>query len=313
MTPVTTSPADAIAARVHEARSRLAPIASEYPFVPRYFAQPEGLLQHFVDEGPPAASPLLFVHGNPTWSFAWRRAIVELRDRFRCVAPDHVGCGLSDKPQRYSYRLEQHVKNLERLVHDLGLRRITLVMHDWGGPIGLGFARRNPERIARLVVLNTAAFPSRRMPRRLAVCRVPVVGTLAIRGLNAFARGATLMAVEHPLSGVARRGYLLPYDSWRNRVATLAFVEDIPMKASHPSFAELRAIEDALPTFRDRKMAILWGERDWCFTPRFREEWERRFPDARSTRFEHAGHYVFEDAAEGVVGELRSFLEEGAR
>lgn len=297
---------------VEAARARLAPLAAEYPFEPHFFAQPRDqghdVLQHYVDEGPRDAAPLLFVHGNPTWSFAWRRSILALRDRYRCVAPDHIGCGLSNKPQSYAYRLEQHAENLERLVLDLDLRDITLVVHDWGGPIGLGFARRHPERIARLIVMNTAAFPANRIPWRLAACRVPVVGQLAIRGLNAFARAATLMAAEKPLSPLARRGYLLPYDSWSNRIATLRFVEDIPMEPGHPSFAELRAIEQALPRFRDRPFAILWGECDWCFTPRFREEWERRFPDAQVRRFELAGHYLFEDAAEGVVDFIEEFL-----
>ena len=251
---------------------------------------------------------MLFVHGNPTWSFAWRRSIFALRDTHRCVAVDHIGCGLSDKPQAYAYRLEQHAKNLERLVLDLDLRDITLVVHDWGGPIGLGFARRHPERIASLVVTNTAGFPVDRMPWRLAVCRVPVFGQLAVRGLNAFARAATLLAAEKPLSPLAKRGYLLPYDSWSNRVATLRFVEDIPMSTEHPSYAELRAIEQALPLFKDKPMRILWGERDWCFTTSFCDEWERRFPAASVRRFQHAGHYLFEDAAEGVVDSIQSFV-----
>lgn len=300
--------------RVEQARRRLAPLVAEYPFEPHFFPQPwlehpeRELLQHFVDEGPHSAPPVLFVHGNPTWSFAWRRSIRALRGDYRCIAPDHIGCGLSDKPQAYAYRLEQHVTNLERLVLDLDLSNITLVVHDWGGPIGFGFARRHPGRIARLVVTNTGAFPVERMPWRLAVCRVPLFGTLAIRGFNAFARAATLMATEKPLSPEARRGYLLPYDSWSNRVATLRFVEDIPMSPEHPSFAELRAIEKALPLFREKPMALLWGECDWCFSPTFRREWERRFPAARVQLFQHAGHYLFEDAAEGVVDAIQEFL-----
>jgi len=314
-------------ARAAAARARLAPIAAEYPFTPRFHVHPDGVAQHYVDEGPRGARAVLFVHGNPTWSFAWRRSVRELAPRARCVAVDHVGCGLSDKPGAYAYRLARHVENLERLVSALGLERLVLVLHDWGGPIGLGFARRHPELVERLVLLNTAAFPLTGtpergpgahdasapgetsgsagapipLPLRLSACRVPVLGTLAVRGLNAFARAATWMAVEKPLAPVVKRGYLLPYDSWQNRVATHAFVADIPLAPGDPSWAELMAIEAALSGFADRPVRILWGERDWVFTPRFRAEWQRRFPQAETTRFEHAGHYLFEDEAAAVA------------
>ena len=246
---------DLVAPGVPEVRARLATIAKLYPFTSRFFAHPVGdgrVLQHYVDEGPSDGETVLFLHGNPTWSFSWRRAIERLRDRYRCVAPDHIGCGLSDKPTAYPYRLRQHIENLERLVLDLDLRDLTLVVHDWGGPIGLGLARRHPERIARLAILNTAAFPSYRMPLRIAACRLPVFGKLAVRGLNAFARAATWMAVERPLAPDVKRGYLLPYDSWENRVATLAFVRDIPKVPGDPSHGELGAIAASLASFRDR-------------------------------------------------------------
>ncbi len=252
----------------------------------------------------------MFVHGNPTWSFAWRRAIRKLSQTRRCIAPDHVGCGLSDKPQAYAYRLEQHIENLERLLAELDPGRVTLILHDWGGAIGLGWARRHAARVARIAVLNTAAFPSKAMPWRIALCRVPLFGKLAVRGFNGFARGATWMAVEKPLDELAKRGYLLPYDSWENRIATHAFVEDIPMQPGHPSWTELCAIESALESFRDRPAAILWGDRDWCFSPRFREEWQRRWPQARVRRYLDAGHYVFEDAGDEIVWALQEFLSD---
>ena len=305
--------------RVAEARTRLAPLADEYPFTPRFFEHPSGsasagALQHYVDEGPRGAEvssqAIVVVHGNPTWSFAYRRAIAALAPARRCVAVDHLGCGLSDKPAGFAYRLEGHVANLERLLLDLGLERITLVLHDWGGPIGLGFARRHPRRIERLVLCNTAAFAlDGRLPLRLTACRVPLFGALAVRGLNAFARGATWMAVERALTPLARRGYLLPYDSWANRVATHEFVRDIPLAPAHPSWAELAAIEHALPAFRDVPVHLLWGARDFVFTPRFLQEWRRRLPHASVTSFERAGHYLFEDEPEAFVAELGRALD----
>ena len=208
-----------IAERDHErprhATRRLAPIRSIYPFEPRFFEHGP-LAQHFVDEGPAdgGRGTLLFVHGNPTWSFAFRGAISELSKTHRCIAPDHIGCGLSDKPRFGAYALEQHVERLERLVLGLGLEDLTLVLHDWGGAIGFGFARRHPDLIARIVLSNTAAFPGGRLPARIAACRIPILGRVAVRGFNGFALAATHMAVERPLDPLVKRGYLLPYDSW---------------------------------------------------------------------------------------------------
>lgn len=310
MSVLVAAPTAALAARTAAARARLAPLAAEYPFTPRFFAHPSdspaaGALQHYLDEGPRSARAIVFVHGNPTWSFAFRAAIAALRGQRRCVALDHLGCGLSDKPRAFPYRLETHVQNLERLLLALGLERVTLVLHDWGGPIGLGFARRHPALVERLVLCNTAAFPlDGALPLRLAACRWPVFGKLAVQGLNAFARGATWMAVERPLTPLAKRGYLLPYDSWENRVATHAFVEDIPLGPAHPSWAELAAIEGALAGFRERPVHLLWGACDWVFTPRYLHEWTRRFPDASVASFADAGHYLFEDRAADFRAEL---------
>lgn len=284
----------------------------QYPFASHWHrpAGKAGPRMHYVDEGPRDASPVLFVHGNPTWSFAFRRLIAGLRDRFRCVAVDHIGCGKSDKPQDAEYTLAFHQKALQSLVEHLDLRGITLVAHDWGGAIGCGVAGRLAERFDRLVLMNTAAFRSDHMPLRIAACRWPVVGPLMVRGGNAFVRAALTQAVERPLSPAARRGLLAPYDSWANRVAVQRFVEDIPTTPSHPSYETLVQTEEALGRVADRPSLLIWGERDWCFTPAFREEFERRLSNSRSVPIEDAGHYVFEDAPDRVLEELRRFLDE---
>lgn len=278
-----------------------------YPFA-SHWLDAGGHRLHYLDEGPRSAPPVLALHGNPTWSFYWRGLVAGLRRRQRVVVPDHLGCGLSDKPQRWPYRLADHIDNVERLALALDLRDLTLVVHDWGGAIGFGFAARHPERVARLVVTNTAAFRSPRIPLRIAACRLPLLGPLAVRGLNGFARAATFMTTERPLAPEVKAGYLAPYGSWRERVAVLRFVQDIPMRPSHPSWPTLAAIEAALPRFADLPALVAWGERDWCFTPAFRAEWQRRLPRAQVHRFEDAGHYLMEDAGEPIVALVDRFL-----
>lgn len=283
----------------------LEPIRELYPFHTARLGLPGGALS-YVDEGD--GPPVVLLHGNPTWSFYYRRLIAALRGEHRVIAPDHMGCGLSDKPQRYPYTLAQHSANLERLLDSLGLATVDLVVHDWGGAIGMGWATRHPERVRRLVVLNTAAFLSPRLPWRIAVCRYPLVGDLAVRGLNGFALGGTLMATTRPLPPAVKRGYLLPYGSWADRVAIQRFVRDIPMSPRHPSWAVVDAIDRELAVLRSKPMLILWGGNDWCFSDHFLAGWLERFPAAAAVRFDDAGHYVLEDAHAAIVPRVRSFL-----
>jgi haloalkane dehalogenase len=265
---------------------------------------------HYVDEGERGAALMLMLHGNPTWSFYYRELIRAFRGEHRVVAPDHLGCGLSDKPTNFSYRLADHIAHVESLVEALDLRDLTLVVHDWGGAIGMGFAVRHPERVKRLVILNTAAFPSKRIPFSIDICRIPGFGALAIRGLNAFARVALIRAVHHQerLTPEVRAGYLAPYDSWEHRLANLRFVEDIPMKPTHPSYALLAEIGEKIGVLADRPMLIAWGARDFCFDDSFYEEWVRRFPKAEAHYIEDASHYVLEDAHERIVPWIKRWL-----
>lgn len=282
-----------------------------YPFE-SHFLDLEGVRYHYVDEG--RGEPVVMVHGNPTWSFYYRRLIIDLRQRYRVIAPDHVGCGLSDKPQRYDYTLARHITNLETLLERLGLKKITLVVHDWGGPIGMGYAVRHPDRVARLVIFNTVAFWSPEIPWFLRLCRLPIFGPIAIRGLNLFAGVAALVACRHRerMTGEVKAGYLSPYDSYANRVAVLRFVQDIPVHAGHPTFSVLQAIEGGLAQFRGRPMLIMWGGRDPVFTKRLLKSWRERFPAAIVKEIDDAGHYVVEDAYERIIPWLREFLEKTA-
>lgn len=283
------------------------PIRALYPYDSHYL-DVDGGRMHYIDEGPRDGPVIVAVHGNPTWSFYWRRLVDAFKDTHRVVVMDHIGCGLSDKPQDWPYRLGGHRDNLLALVEHLDLQAVTLVVHDWGGAIGMAMAARAPERIARLIVTNTAAFRSQDIPFSIATCRWPVFGPLMVRGLNAFARAAIVRATHTSLPAPVKQGLVLPYDSWANRIATLRFVEDIPLREDHPSYAALLEAEEGLAQFTDRPMLICWGDGDFCFTATFRAEWERRFPDAEVHAWPEVGHYVMEDAHGRVISLIRDFF-----
>jgi cis-3-alkyl-4-acyloxetan-2-one decarboxylase len=286
-------------------------VSELYPFR-SHFHDRNGLRLHYLDEG--SGKPVVMVHGNPTWSFYYRHLVLALRDSHRTIVPDHIGCGLSDKPDdsRYTYTLAQRVADLESLLDHLGITQdITLVLHDWGGMIGMAYAIRHPERIARLVILNTAAFhkpATKRLPMSLWWCRKTPLGPLLIRGLNGFCRGAVRYCVMRPMSPEVRAGYLAPYDSWANRIAVLRFVQDIPLTPADPAFALVSEVQENLTRLRDVPMLICWGMHDFVFDAEYLAEWERRFPKAKVHRFPDAGHYVLEDARDDIIGLVREFL-----
>jgi len=266
---------------------------------------------HFVESGH-GDQVILCVHGNPTWSFTYRQVLQQMSDRARVIAVDHVGCGLSQKPQKYKYTLERHIGNLTRLLEQLDLQRVTLLVHDWGGAIGLGAALRQPDRIERLVLLNTAAFPPPYVPWRIAACRVPGVGKVAIRGLNLFARAALSMTLNRltSLEPSVAAGLIAPYHDWNSRVAIWRFVQDIPRRKSDATWQVLSRIEEGCSIFSDRPVRIVWGVQDWCFRVECLERLKLMFPQAIVRRLEDVGHYVMEEAASEVIDVLRECLAE---
>ena len=261
----------------------------------------------YLDEG--KGPVVVMLHGNPSWSYLYRKVVRQLQGRYRCIVPDHLGCGFSDKPQEASYSLDMHIHNLEALLQGLGIDRCALILHDWGGAIGMGWAVRHPAQVAAIVACNTAAFASTRMPWRIAMCRWPIFGPLALRGLNAFAQAAIFMAVSKKMRPKVAQGFLAPYDSWENRIALLRFVQDIPMNKEHPSWLTLAAIEAGLPLFAATPMLLCWGGADFCFDRHFYDEWRCRFPQAEAHYFTDAGHYLFEDALEDIAPLISRFLE----
>lgn len=293
-----------------------------YPFQSHWLPMPSGSdanatsppRMHYVDQGQ-GPGTILCVHGNPTWSFYYRTIVQQQSSRARVVAVDHIGCGLSDKPQNYPYTLDQHIANLKRLIIELDLRDLTLVVHDWGGAIGLGTALEVPERIRGLVILNTGAFPPPFIPLRIAACRIPLLGVWAMRGMNMFARAALHMTLNRlpRLDRDVAAGLIAPYDNWQHRVAIARFVQDIPTRASQPTWQRLKEIETGLPKLNDRAIEMVWGMRDWCFTPECLTRLEQLLPAARVNRLEDVGHYVMEEASTEVNQAVTRCLEAQTR
>jgi haloalkane dehalogenase len=287
---------------------------SEYPFESHYLNL-NGLRYHYLDEG--RGEPLVLVHGNPSWSFYYRDLVKELSCDYRLIVPDHIGCGLSDKPAdtRYDYHLERRVEDLDALISHLDLQqKITLVVHDWGGMIGMAWAVRNPERIARLVILNTAAFrlpEIKQFPLALNLCRNTMFGAFLVRGCNAFALGAAWVGCKRKrMSPQLRKLYCAPYDSWQNRIATLRFIQDIPLKEGDRGYELISQVEAGLEQFRELPMLICWGEQDFVFDRHFLKGWRDRFPQAIVHSFAECGHYILEDAKEDVLPLIRLFLHQ---
>ena len=287
----------------------------DYPFTPKRFEVRPGIQMSFLDEGPRDGDVVLMLHGNPSWSYYWRKLVTGLSDRYRCIVPDHIGMGLSDKPgdAAYRYTLQSRVDDLAALLEHLGIvGKVTLAVHDWGGMIGFGWALRDPSRIARLVVLNTSAFPlpaDKPMPWQLKVGRDLRLGALAIRGFNAFSSAASFVGVSQRMPAAVRAAYVAPYNSWANRIATLRFVQDIPLESGDPAWDLVAESGRRLAEYADRPALLAWGLRDFVFDAHFLRGFEQRLPNAQSLIFDNAGHYVLEDKAAVIVPRVRDFLD----
>ena len=290
----------------------LSPFRHLYPFE-SHFMDMNGFKYHYVDEG--TGAPVIMVHGNPTWSFYYRRLIQSLCPKYRAIAVDHIGCGLSDKPSQdqYNYTLDSRISDLERFISRLELNeKLTLVLHDWGGMIGMAYALRHLDLIDKIILLNTAAFfPPKggSLPLRLKLIRhIKSFAKIAVLGGNAFARSALYMATAKELPGVVKSGLIAPYNSWQNRIATLKFVEDIPLKPDDPSYETVNTVQNELHHLENVPMLICWGMKDFVFTKAYLDEWRHRFPDAKVHTFEDAGHYVLEDEAETLIDLISEFM-----
>jgi haloalkane dehalogenase len=278
---------------------------NEYPFASHYFATEAGNL-HYVDEG--SGPPIVMVHGNSTWSFLYRHLIKQLCTDNRCVAVDHLGFGLSDKPKDWSYLPVDHAANLAALIEALGLKDITLVVQDWGGPIGLSYAVNHPENVARIVIINTWAWPVNHDPYYIAFSSFVggPIGRMLIRRHNFFAKTIMRQAFgdKAKLTAAAHDQYLRPLADPADRTGCLVFPKQIV--ASTPWLGQLW---DKIGTLNSKPVLIVWGMKDIAFREKELQQWERTFPQAQSLRLDTVGHYVQEEAPDELAKAILPFLQ----
>jgi haloalkane dehalogenase len=312
---------------VHQERRVTAamPDFPDYPFTPRRMEIRPGIWMSYLDEGGNSAGGrdaevVVMLHGNPSWSYYWRHLVLGLRDSRRCIVPDHIGMGLSDKPDdaqdaspRYDYTLQSRVDDLTTLLDRLGITGpVTLAVHDWGGMIGFGWALTHMPQVRRLVILNTAAFPlpaAKAMPWQLSLGRDSRLGGCLIRAFNLFARGAAWLGTEHRLPAAVRRAYIAPYAGWRNAISTLRFMQDIPLRDGDPAWPLVAETGRRLHEFAGRPAFIGWGLRDFVFDRHCLEAFTTALPQAEVQAFADANHYVLEDRHEVLVPMIRRFLD----
>lgn len=282
------------------------------PFKHHYFER-NGHLMHYLNEGEGEA--VVMVHGNPSWSYYYRNVVSALSANFQCIVPDHIGCGISDKPDdaTYDYTLSQRIDDLAALLDHLDVKQnITLICHDWGGMIGTGFAARYPERIKKLVYLNTAAFhlpETKPFPWALWVCRETLLGSALVRGFNAFSSAASYVGVKRkPMDKAVREAFVAPFNNWANRISTLRFVQDIPLKPADRNYQLVSDIADSLKQFANTPTLICFGLQDFVFDKHFLAKWREYMPHAEVHEFADCGHYILEDAKDEVVALISDFL-----
>ena len=278
----------------------------EYPFASHYFRVPAGNL-HYVDEG--NGPPVVMVHGNPTWSFVYRKLIKELRTEYRCIGMDHLGFGLSDKPRDWSYLPRDQAANLTALIEALELKNITLIGQDWGGPIGLSYAVTRPENVSGLVIMNTWAWPVNRDLYYIAFSRFmgSPIGRILIRRYNFFARSIMrqVFGDKRKLTDALHEQYLRALATPEERTGCAEFPKQIIK-----STPWLKQVRDHLSVLRDKPVLIVWGMKDIAFRRRELKKWMEIFPQARTVRLPSVGHFVQEEAPDELAEAVVSFLQD---
>ncbi len=270
-----------------------------FPFESKFFEIGKHKL-HYIDEG--TGNLLVLFHACPMWSFFFRDIIREFSSRYRVIAVDQMGFGLSDKPADYDYRIENHIDNFERFADALGLRDMTLIMHGRGTTIGMGYAVKHPANIRAFMTLNSMAFSDYALPWRLQICRIRWLGAKIIMGLRLFQLDARKLPKE------IQAAYDYPFPDDASRIAMLRFIEDIPCVPEDASAQSMFEIESGLWLLRDRPASIVWAMKDWLYRTKNLAKWCQYFPEAELHMIERAGRYVAEDAPAELSHHIQSFL-----
>jgi len=281
---------------------------AQYPFEPHFFKTASGAM-HYVDEG--HGDVILLVHGNPTWSFMFRHLIAGLRDSYRCIAIDHIGFGLSDKPADASYLPQFHAANLKAFIEGLGLERITLVLHDWGGAIGMSYALDNPENVERIVAFNNSFWSVKgvKAAERFSKIVGGPIGWIACHLLNAFPRFVipSVFGDKSKLSKSVHKQYIRAFPTISSRKSTWVLAKSIIRESDW-----LANLWDRRAAVRDKALLLLIGKRDPTFGPDKQARWEDAFPRHRTISYLDVGHFVPEELGREAVTPVREFMS-GAR
>lgn len=274
-----------------------------YPFAHHTLQLPQGRM-HYVDEG--TGEPIVFVHGTPTWSFVWRQQIKSLSRQYRCIAPDHLGFGLSDKPADFAYTPEAHADNLENLIEQLQLKNITLVVHDFGGPIGLRYALRHPQNVKNLIILNTWMWGLEEEKTMMKISRFMSgsIGRILYLQLGFSARMLLPQGYHENkhLTKDIRQHYQKPLSTAANRRGTWQFA-----KALHQATPYFEALWAQHEQLRNINKLLLWGEKDKLLPLHFLTKWQETFPEAKVIKLK-AGHFEQEEKGGEVADTIKEFI-----
>lgn len=276
-----------------------------FPFKPN-FKDINGFDMHYIDEG--EGEPIVCLHGMPTWSYLYRKFISALSDEYRIIVPDQMGFGKSDVPHDKPYLLEQHVNNTTQLLVDLDLKDITLVVQDWGGPIGFGFAVDHPDMVKALVIMNTSIGVMKEGSK-------PWYHIMEKRGMyEQFIKdisGIIKMGIfnKEKITPLMLKAYEMPFMNDESLIGALAWPKDIPIGNSHPSAAAMLHIRQNMQKLSDKRKILIWGMNDPIFQPRMIDWWNKIYPGIETHRIENASHFLQEDAPDQIINIMKSFLK----
>ena len=278
----------------------------EYPFQFRFLELEMGRM-HYVDEG--QGKPIVMVHGTPTWSFLYRHLVKGLSPGYRCVAMDHMGFGLSDKPKDWSYVPKDHAQNVDSLIGTLGLEDVTLVVHDLGGPIGLSYAINNPEKVSRLIIVNTFMWATRGELRFQLGGRFlgSPIGRFLYKYFS-FSTNVMMKSLGSKLTKPIHAHYTGPFPTPKDREATWIIAREL--LGSSDWYESLWQQRERI---KDKPALLLWGMKDTAFRANHLARWTDLFTDARTVQFDDAGHFVQEDKGSELCSIIEEFLNSTTR